>query len=130
MQNWMLLGVYFTQIQLYKMKKVKSSLCLGSNENSEDLTHFILHCGFFNTIREKYLPQFISQNNKLGEILKNEEMIILTILDPVSSNLPEVVHKNGSLSRLCTVFPESFATTCIEKEKNYTKTWKKYPELY
>jgi hypothetical protein len=93
-QNWMFLGVYFTQIQLHKMKKVKSPLCLGCNEMSEDLNHFILHCGFFNTIREKYLPQYISQNNKLGEILNNEEMIMLTILDPVSSKLPEAVTKN------------------------------------
>ena len=93
-QNWMLLGVYFTRIFLHKMRKVKSPLCLGCNEKSEDLIHFILHCGYFSTIREKYLPQYTTQNSKLSEILNNEELIMLSILDPVSSKLPETVIRN------------------------------------
>jgi hypothetical protein len=93
-QNWMLLGVYFTRIFLHKIKKVKSPLCLGCNEKSEDLVHFILHCGYFSMIREKYLPQYITQNGKLSEILNNQELIMLTILDPLSSKLPETVTKN------------------------------------
>ena len=69
-QNWMLLDVHFTRIFLHNMRKVKSPLCLGCNGTLEDLVHFILHCGYFSTIREKYLPQYITQHGKLSKILK------------------------------------------------------------
>ena len=45
-------------------------------------------------IREKYLPQYILQYSRISEILNDEELIIQTILDPVSSNLPEIIRNN------------------------------------
>ena len=92
--NWMMLGVYFTQTFLFKMKKVRSPLCLGCNKKNEDLSHFLLHCDFFAPIRENFLPKFITQNKYISDILNSEELVILSIIDPVSSKLPENVRKN------------------------------------
>ena len=90
--NWMLLGVYFTRELLFKMKKAKSPLCLAcSNETNETLNHLLLHCTHYNKVRKKYIPKYIQQNSQLSEILDNEEMSIQSILDPLSSNLPECV---------------------------------------
>ena len=36
----------------------------------------------------------MTRNVNLGEILDNEDMLILSILDPLSSKLPESVIKN------------------------------------
>ena len=93
--NWMLLGVYFTREFLFKMKKTKSPSCFAcskeTNEEIETLNHLLLHCSHYNKVREKYVPQYIQQNSRLSEILDDEEMIIQSILDPLSSNLPESV---------------------------------------
>ena len=92
--NWMLLGVYFTREFLHKMKKVKSPICLGCpNQVDETLNHILLHCEYFQKIHEEYLAKFLLQNCQLGEILTNEDLIIQTILDPLSSNLPDSVRK-------------------------------------
>ena len=54
----------------------------------------MLHCSYFDQIREKFLPQYIAENSRISEILDDEELIIQTILDPVCSKLPEIVRKN------------------------------------
>ena len=95
-QNWMLLGVYFTRVFLHKMKKAKSPLCLCCNKSDEDLKHFLLHCDYFSDIREKYLPQYLAYNRSIIETFHDEEIIIQTILDPLSSNLPENVRQHWS----------------------------------
>ena len=93
--NWMTLGVYFTRELLHKMKKVKSPVCFGcEDEVTENLEHLILHCSFYSDIREKYLPQFVLENTHISDLLNNEDMMILSILDPLSSKLPEIVTKN------------------------------------
>ena len=38
--------------------------------------------------------KYITQNKKLTEILNREELILLSILDPISSKLPDSVTKN------------------------------------
>ena len=93
-QHWMLVGVYFTRTFLHKIKKVKSALCFGCKLQNEDLNHLMLHCSYFDQIREKFLPQYIAENSRISEILDDEELIIQTILDPVCSKLPEIVRKN------------------------------------
>ena len=93
--NWMMLGVYFTRELLYKMKKAKSPNCLGCGDNeSESLNHFLLHCSYYQNIRQTYLPQYILQNKSISEIFQNEDQMILSILDPLSSKLPGNVTKN------------------------------------
>ena len=93
--NWMLLGVYFTREFLHVMKKSKSPICLGCSENvSETLSHIILHCSQYKDIREAYLPQHMGQNINMSEILDNQDQIMLSILDPLSSKLPDKVTKN------------------------------------
>ena len=93
--NWMILGVYFTRELLFKMKKVKSDQCFAcESKETENLEHFLLHCPFYQNIREEYLPKFILLNPEISTILDNEKQVILSILDPVSSKLPLTV-KNG-----------------------------------
>ena len=93
--NWMLLGVYFTQEFLFTMRKTKSPICLGCDHGVvETLNHIILHCGHYNSIREAYLPQYLEQNKFISEILDVEDKILLSILDPLSSKLPDSVTKS------------------------------------
>ena len=97
---WMTLGVYFTQEMLYKMKKAKYNTCPGCKDDIvENLNHLLLHCSFYRIIRETYLPKHFSQNNHISEILENEDKVILSILDPLSSKLPEVVTKNWNSAK-------------------------------
>jgi hypothetical protein len=109
-QNWMLLGVYFTRVFLHKMKKAKSPLCLCCNKSDKDLNHFLLHCDYFSDTREKYLPQYLAYNRSISETFHYEEIVIQTILDPLSSNLPENVRQNRSS-------PNSAYKTSGEREK-------------
>ena len=93
--NWMILGVYFTRELLFKMKKVDSPNCVGcGNVISETLTHFLIHCTHYDQIREIFLPKLILLNTQVGEILNNENNLILSIIDPLSSKLPETFVKN------------------------------------
>ena len=93
-QHWMLVGVYYTRAFLFKMKKISSALCLGCKTENEDLNHLILHCTFFATIRDNYLPKYLLQNNRLSDILGNEDQIIQTILDPLSEHISENIRNN------------------------------------
>jgi hypothetical protein len=92
--NWMLLGVYFTREFLHKMKKASSPICSGCpSQVNETLKHLLLHCEYYQKIRESYLPKYIQQNSQLSEIFSNEDLIVQTILDPLSSNLPDSVRE-------------------------------------
>ena len=93
--NWMILGTYFTGDLLHKMKKAKSPLCLWCGEETiENLKHLVLHCTFYNNIRETYSPWLILQNKHISEMLDHAYMLILSILDPLSSTFPELVSRN------------------------------------
>ena len=93
--NWMILGTYFTRELLHKMKRAKSPLCLGCGEGKiENLEHLLIQCSFYSNVRETYLPKFILQNKHISELFSDTDMTILSILDPLSSKLPEVVTKN------------------------------------
>ena len=96
-QNWMMLGVYYTRVFLSKIKKVKTPICAGCNSKDEDLSHLLLHCRFYDPIREKYLSQYFVQNTSIGDILGNEDLMIQTILDPISAKLPDTF-RNSWLS--------------------------------
>ena len=57
-------------------------------------SHILLHWGHYNSIREAYLPQYLAQNKFISEILDVEDKILLSILDPLSSKLPDSVTKS------------------------------------
>ena len=120
--NWMLLGVYFTRELLHKMKKSKSAICLGcDDQNIENLNHLILHCSYYNDIREAYLPKFFSQNKNISKLLNNEDLIILSILDPLSSKLPESVVRNWLSPKQVYKFSRQFCYNLHRKrEKLYS----------
>ena len=75
---------------------MKSSACACDPNITEDLPHFILHCTLYDGIREQYIPQYIALNRNVLSICDNELLILVSILDPLSSKLPEAITKNWS----------------------------------
>ena len=95
--NWMLIGVYFTSELLYKMKTAKSPYCLGCGETQkEDLKHILLQCVYYHAIREDFIPKFMLMNKSSSDIMNDDHLIILSILDPISSKLPKSYVKSWS----------------------------------
>jgi hypothetical protein len=92
--SWMYCGTYFTRELMHTMHKVKSSSCACNNEISENIPHILLHCPLYSSIREEYIPKFIQMNNKLPEICDNENLLVISILDPLSSKLPHSLTAN------------------------------------
>ena len=120
--NWMVMGVYFTRELLFAMKKVESPKCLGCLENvGENLTHFLLHCSFYKDVRENYLPKFIENNKKISEIIGNENMMMLSVLDPLHSKLPENVSKGWQSSKKAYENSRNF---CFNMHKKRDKLYK------
>lgn len=95
----MTLGVYRTRDVLCKMKKVKLNLCTACPMNAVgSLEHYLLYCDFSKEIREKFLPKFILSNNIISSLLNNEAALMVSILDPQSSLLPEEIRFNWESS--------------------------------
>ena len=82
-----------------KMKKIKSPTCACDLNVSENIPHFLLHCVLYQNIREQYLPKYLQMNNNLTSILNSEKLILISILDPLSSKLPDSVTSNWSSVR-------------------------------
>ena len=61
-------GCLYTRVFLHKMKKIKTPQCAGCNNKDEDLSHLLLHCSFYDSIRETDLPQYFVQNTSIGDI--------------------------------------------------------------
>ena len=87
--SWLYCGSYFTRELMFKMKKIKSSMCACNKEINENVSHFILHCTLYDNIRQQYLPKLLLNNTKISEIINNENLLVIFILDPLSSKLPE-----------------------------------------
>ena len=88
--NWMLLGVYFTRDLLFKMRKAISPYCLGcGNTKKEDLNHILLHCVYYQEIRQAFIPKFVLMNSSCSDVMNDENYAILSILDPISCKLPK-----------------------------------------
>ena len=106
------------------MKKVKSEKCLGLGCEAnikEDLEHFLLHCPFYQNIRKVYLPKFILLNPNIASILNDEKQAILSILDPVSSKLPDIVRKGWSSVKAAYEVSQKFCSDMHRKrDKFYT----------
>jgi hypothetical protein len=66
----------------------------GCNESeNENLSHFILQCGFYHQIRENYLPKLKEINPNISDLFGNEELLMMMILDPLNSKLPDIIKK-------------------------------------
>ena len=92
--SWMYCGTFFTRELLYKMRKVKSPNCACENTVSENLSHFLLHCHLYDNIRQQYIPKYIQMNSQVLDLINNESLLLTSILDPLSSILPERIVKN------------------------------------
>ena len=98
--NWMTLGVYKTREALHKMKAIKSPQCTACSMNAiGSLSHYLLYCPLTAEIREKYVPQFVLANPKVASLANNETALLISILDPESSLLPEEIRHNWESSK-------------------------------
>ena len=89
--SWMYSGVYFTREFMYKMKKTKSPNCACEMNVIESLPHFLLECNLYQSVREQYLPKYLMMNKNVTSICDSKKQIIICILDPLSSKLPDCV---------------------------------------
>ena len=95
----MTLGVYKTREILHKMKIAKSPMCTACCTNSVgSLSHYLLYCPYTEEIRQKYVPKFIVANPKVARLAGNEAALMISILDPESSLLPEEIRFNWESS--------------------------------
>ena len=94
--SWMYCGVYFTREFMFEMKKVKSPKCACDNETSENLSHFILHCQLYETIRNQYIPKYVEMNRNIMQLIDDEKMLLISIFDPLSTKLPNTITRNWS----------------------------------
>ena len=77
-----------------KEATVKTHIYACTKETSETLAHFILHCELYNSIREHYVPKYVNLNKHVISVCDDEQKLILSILDPLSSKLPDIVTSN------------------------------------
>ena len=94
--SWMYCGVYLTRELLHKMSKVTSPSCACNPTTIENLPHILLYCELYDSIRQESIPKFLEMNKKLPEITENENLLIISILDPLSSKLPPSVSSGWS----------------------------------
>ena len=58
------------------------------------LSHYLLYCPYTEEIRQKYVPKCIVANPKVARLAGNEAALVISILDPESSLLPEEIRYN------------------------------------
>ena len=106
------------------MKIIKSNLCTACPTNSiGSLEHYLLYCQFTSDIRENFLPKFILSNSKISSLLNNEVALIISILDPESSLLPEDIRLNWESSSKIYAISRDYVYNVHRKfEKHYEIT--------
>ena len=121
--NWMTLGVYKTRETLHRMKIIKSPMCTACQMNVPgSLAHYLLYCPFTESIRQEYVPKFILSNPKVTSLVDNEEALIISILDPESSLLPEDIRFNWESSNAIYTLSRDYVYNVHKKfEKFYQK---------
>ena len=92
--SWMYCGTYFTRELLHKMHKSKSPSCACNPAISENIPHVLLYCELYDSIRQECIPKFIGMNNQILQISDDEKLLVISILDPLSSKLPETITSN------------------------------------
>ena len=94
--SWMYSGAYFTRELLHKMHKVKSPSCACNPEILENIPHILLYCEIYDDIRQECIPKFLNMNTQLVQISDYEKLLVISILDPLSSKLPETITSSWS----------------------------------
>ena len=122
--SWMTLGVYKTRETLHKMKVIKSPLCTACTMNVVgSLSHYLLYCPFTENIRQSYVPKFVLSNPKVASLHDNETALIISILYPESSLLPEDIRFNWESSTQIYTLSRDYVYNVHKKfEKFYDKT--------
>jgi hypothetical protein len=82
------------------MHKAKSPSCACNPAISENIPHVRLYCELYDSIRQGCIPKYIGMNNQILQISDDEKLLVISILDPLSSKLP--VTQSGLLSLVCT----------------------------
>ena len=114
--KWMSLGVYQTRETLCKMKKIKSPLCTSCPMGGVgSLPHYILYCSFTESISQKYVPKFILANPKVTRLADNETELVISILDPESSLLPEDIRYSWESSTAIYALSRDYVYSKFEK---------------
>ena len=86
------------------------------------LPHYLLYCPFIESIRQEYVPKFILSNPKVTSLADNEEALIISILDPEYSLLPENIRFNWESSNAIYAFSRDYVYNVHRKyEKFYGK---------
>ena len=81
------------------MKKIKSNICSACHLNAVgSLEHYLLYCPFVEEIRQKFVPKLFLSNPKVSSLLQNEAALMVTILDPESTVLPDDIRCNWDSS--------------------------------
>ena len=62
----------------------------------ETIPHILLHCQLYDSIRQECIPRFIQMNDQIMNISDNETLLVISILDPLSSKLPDSITANWS----------------------------------
>ena len=79
------------------MNLSKRAECPGCPEKqNETLEHIIFQCSFYQNIRETYLPEFLTMNCEIINVLDSKTLKLLTILDPGSEKLPKELRDSWS----------------------------------
>ena len=118
--NWMTLGVYKTRETLHKMKVIKSPLCTACPMNAVgSLSHYLLYCPFTEQIRQKYVPKFILANPKVASLANDETALLISILDPESSLLPDDVRHNWESTKTIYALSRDYVYNVHKKIEKY-----------
>ena len=87
------------------------------------LEHYLLYCQFTSDIWENFLPTFILSNSKLTSLLNNEVAVMISILDPESSLLPDEITLNWESSSKIYALSRDYVYNLHRKfEKYYDNT--------
>ena len=118
--SWMYSNTFFTRELLYKMRKSKSPNCACEKSVPETVSHFLLHCPLYDHIRQQYIPTYVEMNSQVLEILNNEHLLLISILDPLSSKLPDELVKNwSSVSKVYELSRKFCYRMYLKREKVY-----------
>ena len=92
------------------------------------LPHYLLYCSFTEEIRQKYVPKFILANPKVTRLADNETALVISILDPESSLLPEDIRYNWESSTAIYTLSRDYVYNVHRKfEKFYENSTWQYP---
>ena len=78
----------------------------------------------YKNIREQYLPKYIQQNNNILSICDNERLLLISILDPLSSKLPDnITTKWSSVRDVSQLLRKYVYRMHVKREKMYTEMY-------